>query len=136
MARTHTLVPQAAALAVREGQLCLVTSSGGKRWVVPKGRLKPGQSLTEVALQEAWEEAGLVGIIGREPVGAYVYRKAGADHHVTVYLMAVTGAARDWPERRRRRRRWVRPDKAVPRLAEGGLRAIIRGILSRGLTGA
>lgn len=129
MARSREPIPQAAALAVRAGQLCLVTSSGGKRWVVPKGRLGRGRTLTQVALQEAWEEAGLVGILSREPVGAYVYRKAGGVYHVTVYLMEVTAAASDWPECRRRQRRWVRPHKAVIRLADAGLRAIVQSVL-------
>jgi 8-oxo-dGTP pyrophosphatase MutT (NUDIX family) len=129
MARLHARIPQVAALAIRKGQLCLVTSSGGKRWVVPKGHLEPGRTLTQIALQEAWEEAGLVGILGREPVGAYVYRKSGGEYHVTVYLMEVTAAASDWPECRRRQRRWVRPRKAVIRLADAGLRAIVQGLL-------
>ncbi|HKI36831.1 MAG TPA: NUDIX domain-containing protein [Gemmataceae bacterium] len=130
MPRSRAPIPQAAALAVRQGQLCLVRSSGDKRWVVPKGRLEPGRTLTQIALQEAWEEAGLVGILCREPVGAYVYRKAGGVYHVTVYLMEVTAAAEDWPESRRRRRRWVRPRKAVIRLADEGLRAIVRSVLN------
>jgi 8-oxo-dGTP pyrophosphatase MutT (NUDIX family) len=129
MARFPAPIPQVAALAVRAGQLCLVTSSGGKRWVVPKGRLGHGRTLRQVALQEAWEEAGLVGILSREPVGAYVYRKAGGLYHVTVYLMEVTGTASAWPECRRRQRRWLRPRKAVVRLADAGLRAIVQSVL-------
>jgi 8-oxo-dGTP pyrophosphatase MutT (NUDIX family) len=129
MARSRALIPQAAALGVRKGHLCLVTSSGGKRWVVPKGRLERGHTLTQIALQEAWEEAGLVGILRREPVGAYVYRKGGGVYHVTVYLMEVTAAASDWPECDRRRRRWVPPRQAVIHLADAGLRTIIRSVL-------
>jgi 8-oxo-dGTP pyrophosphatase MutT (NUDIX family) len=130
MPRSRTPIPQAAALAIRQGQLCLVRSSGGKRWVVPKGHLEPGRTLTQIALQEAWEEAGLVGILRRDPVGYYVYRKAGTLFHVTVYLMEVTTAAAAWPERRRRRRRWLRPGKAVVHIADEGLRAIVRRVLN------
>ena len=125
MARARAPIRQAAALAVRDGRLCLITSSSGKRWVVPKGRLEPGRTLTQIALQEAWEEAGLIGVLRRDPVGAYCYRKAGGVYHVTVYLMEVTGAAQAWPECGRRLRRWVPPRKAVGRLTEEGLRAIV-----------
>jgi hypothetical protein len=71
----------------------------------------------------------LVGILRREPVGAYVYRKAGGVYHVTVYLMEVTAAAAAWPECGRRRRLWVRPRQAVLRLADAGLRAIVQDVL-------
>ena len=62
---------------MRAGQVCLVTSSSGKRWVVPKGCMEPGKTAGELALQEAWEEAGLVGVLQPEPVGSYLYEKFG-----------------------------------------------------------
>ncbi len=66
-------VRQAAVIAIREGRICMVLSSGGKRWVVPKGCIEPGQTAGETALEEAWEEAGLVGVLGPEPIGSYLY---------------------------------------------------------------
>src|SRR5262245_35293488 len=92
-------VRQAAALPVRSGQVCLVTSSSGKRWVIPKGMIDPGKTAADIALQEAWEEAGLVGVLQADPVGSYFYDKYGGTCHVTVYLLQVTGEADDWPER-------------------------------------
>src|SRR5271166_7165657 len=93
------LIRQSAAIPLRDGQICLVTSRSGKRWVIPKGCLEPGMTAGEIALQEAWEEAGLSGVLQNEPVGSYIYEKAGATYHVTVFLMHVTDAADDWPER-------------------------------------
>src|SRR5215213_3246144 len=90
---------QAAVIPMADGRVCLVTSSSGKRWVVPKGMIDPGHSAGEAALNEAWEEAGLAGVLAREPAGSYVYEKYGRAHHVLVYVMTVTDEAVDWPRR-------------------------------------
>ena len=114
---------------MRGGEVCLVTSSNGKRWVVPKGLIDPGHTAGEAALQEAWEEAGLVGLLSPEPVGSYLYTKWGGTCHVTVFLMQVTEVAEEWPEQSVRQRRWVRAAEAVKLLADEGLRALVRGAL-------
>jgi 8-oxo-dGTP pyrophosphatase MutT (NUDIX family) len=121
------LIRQAAAIPLMGGQICLVTSRSGRRWVIPKGNLEPGMTAGEIALQEAWEEAGLSGALQQEPVGSYVYEKSGLTYHVTVFLMQVTSAADDWPERGVRDRSWLSPGAAVARVEEPGLRELIRG---------
>jgi len=100
-------IRQAAALPLRNGRVCLVTSRNGKRWVIPKGWIDPGHTAGETALQEAWEEAGLVGALEQEPIGTYLYEKDGQRFHVTVFVMKVTGVEQDWPERALRQRSWV-----------------------------
>jgi 8-oxo-dGTP pyrophosphatase MutT (NUDIX family) len=132
MASAPGVVRQAAAIPVKEGQVCLVTSSSGKRWVVPKGCLEPGMTAGELALQEAWEEAGLVGVLQPEPVGSYLYEKYGNVHHVTVFVMQVTEAADDWPERALRQRSWIDLDEALSRIEEASLRDLLRGVLTEG----
>ena len=118
---------QAAALPVKDGWVCLVSSRNGKRWVAPKGCLEPGKTAAEIALQEAWEEAGLVGVLDPDPIGSYFYEKDGQTCHVLVYLMQVSREAADWPERSFRERRWLTPAKAAERVADRGLRALIEG---------
>src|SRR5262249_10274641 len=97
MPTTSSLIRQAAAIPFLSGQVCLVTSRSGRRWVIPKGCLEPGKTSGEIALQEAWEEAGLSGILQQEPIGSYVYVKANLTYHVTVFVMQVTESADDWP---------------------------------------
>ena len=121
---------QAAAIPIKDGRVCLVTSSSGKRWVVPKGLIDEGKTAGEMALQEAWEEAGLVGMLDSEPVGTYLYAKYGGTCHVTVFLMQVAEVADDWPERSLRERRWVRPAEAFRLIDDEGLRLVIRGALA------
>ena len=125
---TTTWVSQAGVIPIKQGKVCLVTSSSGKRWVVPKGCLEPGKTTHEIALQEAWEEAGLAGVLAPEPVGSYLYEKAGAICHVTLYVLEVTDAATDWPERSFRERTWVDFDEAMARLGEPGLREVISAL--------
>ncbi len=119
---------QAAALPVRGGLVCLVTSRGGKRWVIPKGMIDPGHTPAEAAAAEAWEEAGLTGELSPAPVGSYQYQKYGTTHEVAVYVLAVTAEAADWPERPVRRREWLTPAEAADRVAEPGLRAILAAL--------
>src|SRR5262245_54999682 len=112
MANASGFIRQGAALPVRNGRVCLVTSSNGKRWVIPKGVIEPGQTAGETALQEAWEEAGLVGVLQPEPIGSYLYEKWCGTCHVTVFLMHVTEVVQEWPERDLRQRSWLGPTGA------------------------
>jgi 8-oxo-dGTP pyrophosphatase MutT (NUDIX family) len=116
---------QAAAIPMRGNKICLVTSSNGKRWVIPKGLIDPGHTSAETALNEAWEEAGLVGVLTRDPLGTYLYTKLGGTYHVLVYLMRVTEAAEEWPEREQRQRMWVTVERALEQIEDPGLRELI-----------
>jgi 8-oxo-dGTP pyrophosphatase MutT (NUDIX family) len=131
MATSRLSIRQAAALAVRSRHVCLILSSSRKRWVIPKGRIERGQTAGETALQEAWEEAGLMGVLGRQPVGSYKYRKCGRIFHVTVFLLEVTDEAEKWPEESRRHRRWVRASETLEHINQDGLRRLLARILKR-----
>ena len=126
MAQPEMYVRQAAALPLRRGRVCLITSRNGKRFVIPKGWIDPGQTAGETALQEAWEEAGLVGALDREPIGSYLYEKEGQTYHVTVFVLRVTSVAQDWPERSFRERSWVTPTGFFDRIEDAGLAEIVR----------
>jgi 8-oxo-dGTP pyrophosphatase MutT (NUDIX family) len=128
MANSPDLIRQAAAIPVKADRVCLVTSRNGKRWVVPKGCMEPGKTAGEVALEEAWEEAGLLGLLQPEPVGSYVYEKDGFTCFVTVFAMQVTSAADSYPEAQLRQRCWLPFSQALSRIEDGGLRELIRGV--------
>jgi 8-oxo-dGTP pyrophosphatase MutT (NUDIX family) len=128
MALTSQAVRQAAAIPFKGDQLCLVTSRSGKRWVIPKGTMEPGKTSGEIALQEAWEEAGLTGVLHREPVGTYLYEKLGSTHHVVVYVMRVTEVAGAWPEASSRQREWLSIPEALERIEDEGLCEIIERV--------
>lgn len=121
-------VRQAGVVPVRNGQVCLVSSRSGKRWVVPKGGIDPGKSAGEIALEEAWEEAGLVGLLQPEPLGSYLYEKDNLVCHVIVYLLQVTGAVEAYPEATMRQRIWLPLPQALRRVEDAGLREILRSV--------
>ncbi len=123
---------QAAALAVRDGRVCLVTTSSGRRWTLPKGMIEPGQTEAEAAIVEAWEEAGVAGEVLREPLGSYRTTKWGKECVVVVYGIAVSETAERWPEARRRQRRFVTPKRAATRLDIPALQEILRAAFAEG----
>ena len=126
MASLDPYVRQAGAIPLRNGRVCLITSSNGKRWIIPKGLIEPGQTAGETALQEAWEEAGLVGTLRPEPMGSYVYEKWCGVCHVTVFAMDVTELLTQWPERTMRQRVWLSPPGALKRIDDPGLNDVLR----------
>lgn len=133
MRLTTSTIKQAGVIPFRAGRICLVTSRSGRRWVIPKGRIEAGQSAGEAALQEAWEEAGLIGVLHPEPAGSFVYHKTGMAHHVTLFPMSVTEIHDDWPELDFRTRQWMSLTRALGSLEEPGLCDIIRNLHSAGL---
>jgi 8-oxo-dGTP pyrophosphatase MutT (NUDIX family) len=56
-------------------EVMLVTSRGTKRWIIPKGWPIAEKEPHTCAATEALEEAGLVGAIGSQALGAYEYDK-------------------------------------------------------------
>jgi 8-oxo-dGTP pyrophosphatase MutT (NUDIX family) len=124
-----TLFRQAAAIPLRDGLVCLIRSSNGKRWIIPKGHIERGQTAAATALREAWEEAGLVGTLAGPAVGSYIYEKGGARHLVRVYQMTVTEVAKLWPEHHRRPRRWFDPEAALGLVDQPALRRLLRRLL-------
>ena len=118
-------IPQAAAVPMDSGRICLVNSRSGRGWVIPKGHIEPGDTARETALREAWEEAGLVGRLHDKPVGSYQYEKNGTTYRVAVFLMEVTEVAAAWPEDHRRTRRWIHPTQIEQFVEVPGMRRVL-----------
>ena len=119
---------QAAALAIRDGLICMVTSRNARRWVIPKGHVDPGHTAQDAARIEAWEEAGLIGIVDTDPIGTYHYEKYDTTRHVEVYMMAVIEEKDEWPEADERTREWVSVAVALHRIEEPDLRDLVRKV--------
>lgn len=88
-------------------EVALVTTSNGKRWIVPKGSVDAGERPRDAAIREAEEEAGLLGVVARKPVGRYLDGNGSGQCRVDVYLMRVTKVLERWLEDGRRQRRWL-----------------------------
>jgi 8-oxo-dGTP pyrophosphatase MutT (NUDIX family) len=85
----------------------------------------------QAAAQEALEEAGVIGEIGRKALGTFRYPKQLASGaiilaKVTVFPLAVSRELDDWPEKDIREQAWFSQDEAVEAVQEPELKQIIR----------
>ena len=126
---------QSAALPYRIGgtgrpEILLVTSTRSRRWTIPKGRAEPHLSLADNAAKEALEEAGIVGAVALRCSGTFrTTKRVGRDDvviEVWVYLLRVTSALDDWPEKGQRQTKWVSCAEAARLLREPLLRSLCR----------
>jgi 8-oxo-dGTP pyrophosphatase MutT (NUDIX family) len=83
------------------------------------------------AAREALEEAGVVGRVGKKPIGSYSYEKRLKKGEVIVcqvlvFPLEVKRQQKNWPEKGRREIQWLPPAKAATAVQEARLRAIIR----------
>lgn len=110
-----------------EPQVLLISKRRSKKWGIPKGRIPPHMSFPESAAKEAFEEAGVVGRVSPSAVGMYRAARSGSNPlekqviEVWVYLLEVTEALPDWPEKGTRATRWVSCEAAARHLREPAL---------------
>ncbi|MBB3745468.1 8-oxo-dGTP pyrophosphatase MutT (NUDIX family) [Rhizobium sp. BK591] len=110
-----------------EVEVLLMTSRDTGRWVIPKGWPMTRKCAHEVAMQEAFEEAGVRGVVEPETLGAYTYPKVLRDGvqvvcKVQVYALEVTNMMKNFKEKGERRIEWVSFDEAARRVREPELR--------------
>ena len=131
MTTTNPILHQAGVIAYRildgKVRVLLVTSRDTGRWIIPKGNIKAGEMPCKAAENEAYEEAGVKGIIiGSSPLGMYNYFKkldSGQARPATVevYLLRVKERLKKWPERNKRKLSWVSTKEAVALVEEPGI---------------
>lgn len=113
-------------------RVLLVTSRETKRFVIPKGWPWPGVKDYKAAAEEAREEAGIKGKIGKKPIGTYTYDKrrptGTVPVRVKVFLLEVEKELDDWPEAKQRERTWFTMTKAAEAVAEPELAELIRAL--------
>jgi 8-oxo-dGTP pyrophosphatase MutT (NUDIX family) len=133
---------QYAALAYRKTkanglEILMITSRETKRWIIPKGWPIKGMRSCDSAAQEAYEEAGVRGTIGRRPIGTYTYDKrleppsVAVPCEVHVFALRVRRQQETWPESGQREMRWCQPDEAIAIADDSELRALIGRFVER-----
>ena len=111
-------------------EVCLITSRGGGRWIIPKGWPEPGLSHAEIAAQDAWEEAGLTGSIQPDLYASYGASKSiepavDLPVRMDVYLLENPIQAKKFPELGQRKVKWLTIEEAAERVDESGLREVL-----------
>ena len=125
---------QVAALCLRgvggQTQVLLIRSLERNRWILPKGWPMKGKTLAEAAEIEAWEEAGVRGVVNPQAIGIFSTKKRRGsgvrqDSDVHVFELRVTSESEDFPEAEQRKSRWFSMTEAADKLQEPELRALI-----------
>ncbi|WP_336276802.1 NUDIX hydrolase [Bartonella sp. CB178] len=112
-------------------EFLLITSRKSGRWIIPKGWPIPKKSLSQAALQEAYEEAGMRGAIKMFPIGTYEYEKLDFSSEknkkfcVYVFSMLYLRQEQKWPEQGQRAYEWVTPSEAARRVRELQLKKLL-----------
>lgn len=86
-----------------------------------------GKTFAETAAEEAWEEAGIRGVVHPTPLGRYSYWKPQLHKHldVSVFALNVKKVLDSFPERGQRKRIWLPPSDAAAKIAEPALATMI-----------
>jgi len=111
-------------------EVLLITSRDTGRWVIPKGWPMAGLAPEAAAAEEAWEEAGVVGVMSPVCLGRYGYQKClSVSAHipcaVAVYGLRVARLADKFPEMKERNRQWFAPKEAASLVQERELASLI-----------
>ncbi len=112
-------------------EILLISSRDTGRWVIPKGWPIRGLSPAETAAREAYEEAGLGGMMSKKPIGEFQYDKRLTDGRlqpctVVVFAMEQMIQHPDWPEQGQRKLQWFSVPEAANAVQEPELKLIIR----------
>lgn len=124
---------QVAALCYRTAprlEILLVTSRETRRWVTPKGWPMKGKSDHAAAAVEAFEEAGVDGVVAEQALGTFGYDKVLKSTEIravtaALYPLEVVILRDQWPEKGQRERRWFTPAEAAETVQEPELAALI-----------
>ena len=116
---------QSGVIPVLDDRLVLITSRKSDRWIIPKGYVEKGLSPAESAAKEAYEEAGLIGVVHHQEAGNYRYRKFGKLFSVQVYPLFIETMLDEWDEMHDRQRKLVTPSEAFEMLRHAELKQIV-----------
>jgi 8-oxo-dGTP pyrophosphatase MutT (NUDIX family) len=109
-------------------EIMLITSRETRRWIIPKGWPQKDKAPHRSAAREAFEEAGVVGAVGRRSIGSFSHNKRLKDGGVVackvlVFPLKVNRQDKEWPEKEEREVRWLSAKQAAktvkhPKLGE------------------
>ena len=140
--RKKTIVSSGGVIVWHDGnqyKLCLVKRRNKKTWVLPRGRVEPGESLEQTAVREVKEETGAIGEVVRK-LGVVRYSFVSSDgtlmnRIVHFYLMRFVKQSRFVPNPETEAYRWVTFEEALNLLTYESEKDIVRKaqlILNRG----
>ena len=114
----------------KKTEVLLITGRRSGRWMIPKGWRMAGKSIADSAAQEAFEEAGIEGVVDTRPLGRFRHVKqhmlfGRIEVDIQVHPLSVERELDDWPERGERLRKWFKLDEAADKVDSDELRELI-----------
>jgi 8-oxo-dGTP pyrophosphatase MutT (NUDIX family) len=131
--RLKVVFRQSGVIPLLDNRVVLITSKKSERWVIPKGHVEKGLTPAESAAKEAYEEAGLIGVVQNKEAGLYRYSKFGKLFSVQVYPLFIETILDEWDEMHDRQRKLVTPSEAMKMLCHEDLRRIIADFFQNNL---
>jgi len=122
---TVKISEQSGVLPIAGDRIVLITARGSGRWILPKGYIEKGMSPAESAAKEAWEEAGIIGNVQHEQIGAYSYRRPSGIFSVKIFPLEVESLLDQWEEMHVRQRRLVSPSEAIKMICHKELKSLV-----------
>ncbi|TWT65167.1 NUDIX domain protein [Posidoniimonas polymericola] len=116
-------------------EIVLITSRSSGNWIFPKGVIDPGETPESTAVKETVEEAGVIGELTGDALGAYEQKKWGGVAKVKVFPLLVTELLDDWDECEIRERQLL-PIKEAKELIHDRLTEILAAFEEQVLSGA
>jgi len=119
----------AGGVVVRDGEMLLIATAGGRRWQLPKGRLEPGESPEQAAVREVREETGVTARVVAPLAGVdYWFAEGSAKRirkHVDFFLLGfVEGSEANFDAREVDEARWFPSEEAIERLTHASERRV------------
>jgi phosphohistidine phosphatase len=113
-----------------ELQILMISVGSKGKWAFPKGVIEPGLSSKTSAAKEAFEEAGLKGIVTDAALGRYTKEKWGGICTIEVFPMQVTEIVdtEEWLESHRLRE-WFSAKQALEQVKNSDLLKMLKNLL-------
>jgi len=98
-------------------EFLLITSRRSGRWIIPKGRREQHEAPHVAVAREAFEEAGIQGVVGTKRIGSYRDRPVyGNQATVSLYPLLAARQGKSWPEKGLRKMMWAPAPTAAENL--------------------
>ena len=115
-------------------KILLITDQKKEKWLIPKGWPVKKLNFPESAAREAFEEAGVKGVISNDFLGSFKYNKRIKKEQtvpcrVIVYGLYVTEQKSEWEEKGQRTLLWCSLEKAVEKTTDGNLVKLMKKLM-------
>ena len=126
----------AGGVVVRDGAVLLISTAGGRRWQLPKGRLEPGESSEQAAVREVREETGVSGRIVAPLAGVDYWFAEGSSKrirkHVDFFLLDyLEGSEANFDPQEVDSAAWFPGEEALARLTHASERRVAAEALEK-----